>query len=318
MAITLPTPGESPWDSDLNNALFSLQQQVTVITTDYLSRVLADTLYAANNDSRITNALNKTNNLSELTSPTTARTNLGLGNSATLNVGTAAGTVSAGDAVPNHVAATDPHGDRAWATATFLASVGGTLTGTLTIATGGLNVSTGNFSVASGTTALGGGVNVTGSAIVSGGNVGVYGASTASRVYATAVGGDPIDRWHVLASGYMQWSDGVASTDTNLYRKAADQLATDDDFFINIAGKGLNIKEGTNAKMGTAVLVAGQVIVSNTAVTATSRIFLTSQVDGGTPGFLRVSQRTAGATFTIKSSSNTDTSTVAWVIVEPA
>lgn len=318
MAITLPTPGESPWDSDLNNALFSLQQQVTVITTDYLQRALADTLYAAKNDSRITNALNKTNNLSELTSPNTARTNLGLGNSATLNVGTASGTVASGDAVPDHVAATDPHGDRAYALATFLATAGGTMTGALNIAAGGLTVQTGNFSVTSGTTALGGGVNVSGNAIVAGGNVGVYGASTASRVYATAVGGDPIDRWHVLASGYMQWSDGVASTDTNLYRKAADQLATDDDFFINVAGKGLNIKEGTNAKMGTAVLVAGTVTVTNTAVTANSRIFVTSQVDGGTPGFLRIQQITAGASFVIKSSSTTDTSTVAWIIIEPA
>ena len=39
----------------------------------------------------------------------TGRTSLGLGNSATLNVGTTAGTVAAGDALGNHVAAADPH-----------------------------------------------------------------------------------------------------------------------------------------------------------------------------------------------------------------
>ena len=87
---------------------------------------------------------------------------------------------------------------------------------------------------------------------------------------------------------------------------------------ITGAGNGLKVAEGSNAKQGTAVLTAGQVVVSNTSVTANSRIFLTSQVDGGTPGFLRVSTRTAGTSFTIKSSSATDTSTVAYEIIEPA
>lgn len=81
---------------------------------------------------------------------------------------------------------------------------------------------------------------------------------------------------------------------------------------------GFRATEGANAKQGTAVLVAGTVTVANTSVTAVSRIFLTSQVDGGTVGFLRVSARTAGTSFTITSSSATDTSTVAFEIFEPA
>lgn len=84
------------------------------------------------------------------------------------------------------------------------------------------------------------------------------------------------------------------------------------------AGDGVQIKEGSNAKMGTATLVAGTATVLNTSVTANSRIFLTSNVDGGTPGFLRVSAKTASTSFVITSSSGTDTSTVAWLIVEPA
>lgn len=80
----------------------------------------------------------------------------------------------------------------------------------------------------------------------------------------------------------------------------------------------LQVAEGANAKQGTATLVAGAATVSNTSVTANSRIFLTSNVDGGTPGFLRVSARVAGTSFTITSSSGTDTSTVAYVIFEPA
>lgn len=76
------------------------------------------------------------------------------------------------------------------------------------------------------------------------------------------------------------------------------------------------VKTGTNGKIGTAVLVGGTVTVSNTSVTANSRIFLTSNVDGGTPGWLRVSAKTNATSFVITSSSILDTSTVAWIIVE--
>jgi hypothetical protein len=82
-------------------------------------------------------------------------------------------------------------------------------------------------------------------------------------------------------------------------------------------GAGLKVAEGANAKQGTAVLAAGSVVVADTSVTASSRILLTSNADGGTPGFVRVSARTAGTSFTITSSSATDTSTVAYEIFEP-
>lgn len=87
---------------------------------------------------------------------------------------------------------------------------------------------------------------------------------------------------------------------------------------LNTAGNGLLIKEGTNATMGLATLAAGTVTVSTNKVTASSRIFLTVQTAGGTQGFLRVSARSANTSFTITSTSNTETSTVAWMIVEPA
>lgn len=77
------------------------------------------------------------------------------------------------------------------------------------------------------------------------------------------------------------------------------------------------LEDGSNKAMGVATLVGGTVTVNNTKVTANSRIFLTSQADGGTPGTLRVSARVAGTSFTITSSSGTDTSTVAFLILEP-
>jgi len=89
-------------------------------------------------------------------------------------------------------------------------------------------------------------------------------------------------------------------------------------FKISSIGAGLSVAEGSNAKMGTCTLTAGACTMSTTAVTATSRIFCTSQVDGGTPGYLRVSTRTAGTSYVVTSGSGSDTSTIACMIVEPS
>lgn len=91
-------------------------------------------------------------------------------------------------------------------------------------------------------------------------------------------------------------------------------------FTLGTAGNGLLIKEGSNATMGTCTLVLGTCTVSTTKVTASSRIFLTVQSLGtvavATP--ISVTARSAGTSFTVTSSSATDTSVIAWVIIEPA
>jgi len=89
---------------------------------------------------------------------------------------------------------------------------------------------------------------------------------------------------------------------------------------LSTTGKGISVAEGTNAKMGVATLVTGTKVVATTAVTATSRIFLTTQSLGTVtvPSALAVSARTAATSFTILASDGTDTSVVAWMIVEPA
>lgn len=96
------------------------------------------------------------------------------------------------------------------------------------------------------------------------------------------------------------------------------RITGDGDLLMQVAGNGFRVKEGANAKQGTATLSGGTVTVSNASVTASSRIFLTGQQDGGTPGFLRISARSAGVSFTITSSSGSDASTVAYQIFEPA
>lgn len=141
-------------------------------------------------------------------------------------------------------------------------------------------------------------------------------------------------------SGAFRFTNGQLlfgpAGDVNLYWGGAGVLKTDDhlqaataqsdgDFSvfgpnltIGTAGGKLRVKEGANATLGRSTLVAGTVTVNTTAVTAASEIFVMCQVPGGTPGFLRVSARVAGTSFTILSSSGTDTSAVAWFIVEPA
>lgn len=187
---------------------------------------------------------------------------------------------------------------------------------------------TGTLAV-TGAATLGSTLAVTGAATV-GGTLGVTGATAlgatatstlaaaGNTAFAALVTADTFDRFRILASGAHEFGSGAGARDTGLGRGAANRLdVTTADLRIATAGRGLQVAEGANAKSGLAVLVAGTVTVNTTAVTANSRIQLTSQVDGGTPGFQRVSARVAGTSFTITSSNAADTSSVAWLIVEP-
>lgn len=139
-----------------------------------------------------------------------------------------------------------------------------------------------------------------------------------------------------LLTGFVSGAGTVAATDSiltafnktngNVALKAplATPIFTGDinsstgNVLISTIGKGLEVKTGTNAKIGTAVLVAGTITVANTSITANSRIFLTVQSLGtvavATP--IAVTAKVVGTSFTISSSAITDTSTIAWMIVE--
>jgi hypothetical protein len=73
---------------------------------------------------------------------------------------------------------------------------------------------------------------------------------------------------------------------------------------------------GANS-FGTVALVSGTATVATTSVTASSMIFLTCQALGTVvaPSALCVSAKTASTSFVINASQATDTSTVAWFIV---
>lgn len=62
-----------------------------------------------------------------------------------------------------------------------------------------------------------------------GGAVEVSRSSASSNAFRSAVDGDTINRFGALADGKLEWGSGSLAKDTNLYRSAANELATDDD-----------------------------------------------------------------------------------------
>jgi hypothetical protein len=85
-------------------------------------------------------------------------------------------------------------------------------------------------------------------------------------------------------------------------------------------GSGFLIKEGANARMGTVTLVNGLATIANTTITANTRIFLTNNDQDALAiiSFMRVTGRTPGVSFSISSGVAGDTSSVAWLLIEPA
>ncbi len=86
---------------------------------------------------------------------------------------------------------------------------------------------------------------------------------------------------------------------------------------VSVAGKGIQIKEGANAKMGTGTLVAGVAVIATTAALTASRIFLSRSTLGGTTGDWSYTIINA-TSFTVTSTSLTETSSFVWMIFDPA
>ncbi|MFE6282425.1 glycosyl hydrolase family 28-related protein [Streptomyces sp. NPDC057877] len=116
---------------------------------------------------------------------------------------------------------------------------------------------------------------------------------------------------NMTVTGYFATNSGQSDGQWNIWAGQAKALN------LGSAGGGVAIAEGANARMGVATLAAGTVTVANTSVTATTRILLQRQAAGGAVGDLTYT-RNAGVGFTINSASGTDTSTVEWVMFEPA
>lgn len=162
---------------------------------------------------------------------------------------------------------------------------------------------------------------VTAATFNSAGNLTVLGTISGSNLSGTNTGDQTITlTGGVTGSGTGSFAATVVSVGgasaASVASAAAGLFASD--LKLTVAGNGFYVKEGTNATMGVSTLVAGTVTVSTTKVTANSRIFLTAQTSSGVPGFVGISARSAGTSFTITSSNVLDTSDIAWIIIEPA
>ncbi len=77
----------------------------------------------------------------------------------------------------------------------------------------------------------------------------------------------------------------------------------------------LYLPTGSNASVGTATLVGGTVTVSTTAALTASLIVVSVKTPGGTQGFLSVPTIVNATSFTINSTSASETSTINWWII---
>jgi hypothetical protein len=81
----------------------------------------------------------------------------------------------------------------------------------------------------------------------------------------------------------------------------------------------IKILEVPNGRMGSTTLVGGTKTIANTSITANTRIFISIQQLGTvlTPKAIAITAKVPGASFTIESEDPTDTSQLAYILVEP-
>ena len=120
----------------------------------------------------------------------------------------------------------------------------------------------------------------------------------------------------------LELATGVAGRGLMIFRTTGNVgvgYTTDNGYKLDISGQTrttkLNTLTGSTGSSGIVVLTGGTATVPNTLVTNNSIIMLTTQVVGGTIGYQYISSKTAGSSFTITSTSNTDISTIAYLII---
>lgn len=129
-------------------------------------------------------------------------------------------------------------------------------------------------------------------------------------------------------AGAIEWKNGEEITfSSGIIRSVGGALITEVHTYLNMYTKphatgGISIQimsvglETVQPNKGTVVLVGGTATVSSidNKLLPNSKITLSTKTPAGTPGAVFVSDKTAGTSFTITSTSATDTSVIAWEI----
>jgi len=144
-----------------------------------------------------------------------------------------------------------------------------------------------------------------------------YGAQTTGQGVIYDALGNPRVVGAAMTSGAAAGNVLASDANGNLTLQANPVLAASNTFTgVNTFSQSIQVPEGSDAYMGTiAVNGVTAVTVSTTAITGNSRIFVTTQAPAGTPGAPYVASQSAATFFTLKSTGASDTSTVAWLII---
>jgi hypothetical protein len=190
----------------------------------------------------------------------------------------------------------------------------GSLATTTTLTAGtGLTVSAGGASITGTTVINNSGTSTTSiGAGTSSGPINIGTAAVAKTItIGNATGTTSVDIY--AGSGNVNLNGNVFATAS--IDAATTLTATNGNLVLGTAGNKLEIAAGSNASVGvTAAMTAGVIVVSTTAVTASSLIFYSVVTPGGTVGTYTIT-KSAGVSFTITSTSGTETSTFNYLII---
>jgi len=138
---------------------------------------------------------------------------------------------------------------------------------------------------------------------------------TATNLFVVNAGADQVNIGTTTEGALAQFSSGLISL-KQLTQVTGGLQVLSGDLNISAAGAALAINTGVATDYaGTAVLSGGTITVSHTGITATDLIICSRSTTGGTEGHLSYTI-SASTSFTINSSSGSDTSTIAYLIVK--
>lgn len=141
------------------------------------------------------------------------------------------------------------------------------------------------------------------------------GTSMVATTTLTAGTGITATTGNIVATAGQVNAGTSMTAGTTLTATLGNITATNGNLSLATAGNKIVIATGANASVGTSdAMTAGAVTVATTASSATAKIFYSRATTGGTTGDVSITAQD-GTGFTLTSTSNTETSTFNWWII---